>query len=327
MSGIFEKMQIKGLVEILQGYINQGLELLPTLVMAALVFFGFWLLSRGLAKLSHKFSSRFIEDPSIRSLIETTTRVLTIGFGVFVTAAMIFPGLEAGDLIGVLGLSSVAIGFAFKDIFQNFFAGILILTQRPFKIGDQIERGGIKGTVNKINIRYTTIAAFDGRQLIVPNAELYTNPVEVLTANQHRRTTFVVGIGYDEDIESAREIIHNVLSECDTVLQEPAPQVYVTEFGASSINFDVRYWTSPRKADVMKAQDQVATKIKYALDDAGIEIPYPYRSVEFVDKTDYVELAKKLKEQDDNVSFSGPRAMSWSNNDDVSASNSSQPSS
>lgn len=294
---IFEKMQLKSVVEILQGYVNTALEELPTVVMALLVFIAFWMLSKVLARLSHKFTTRFIEDASIRSLIETTTRVIVVCFGLFIAAAMIFPGLEAGDLIGVLGLSSVAIGFAFKDIFQNFFAGILILTQRPFKIGDQIERSGIQGTVQRINIRYTTILAYDGRLLIVPNSELYTNPVEVMTANSRRRTTFVVGIGYEEDIEEARSVIREAVHGCDSVLQDPAPQIYVTEFADSSINFDVRYWTKPEKADVMKARDEVATSIKYALDRAGIEIPYPYRSVEFTDKTDYVALSKKLREE------------------------------
>ncbi len=295
MMELLEKMQIKSLVEILQGYINEGLEQLPTLLMALVVFVGFWMLSKGMAKLSRKFANKVVVDRSIRSLIETTTRVVVVGFGIFVTAAMIFPGLKAGDLIGVLGLSSVAIGFAFKDIFQNFFAGILILTTRPFKIGDQIERGDIEGTVENINIRFTTIAAYDGTKLIVPNSELYTNTVEVKTSSPRRRSTFAVGIGYDEDIEEARAIIHEQLAQCEGVLSEPEPEVYVTSFGSSSIDFDVRYWTRPRIAEVRKVEDRVATAIKYALDKAGIEIPYPYRSVELVDRTDYVAMARELE--------------------------------
>ena len=289
-----EKMQITSVVEILQGYINDALEKLPTLIMALIVFLCFWALSKFCARLTQRFTHRFVDDPSIRSLLETTTKVFVIAFGIFVTAAMIFPGLKAGDLIGVLGLSSVAIGFAFKDIFQNFFAGILILTQRPFTIGDQIRQGDIEGTVQHINIRYTTIQAFDGVRLIVPNSELYTNTVAVKTALKHRRTTFEVGIAYTEDIELARGIIHAQLAKCEGVLEDPAAQVYVTAFGESSIDFDVRYWTKPQKAEEMATRDQVATAIKYAFDKAGIEIPYPYRSVEFVDKTDYAEIAKTL---------------------------------
>ena len=279
-------LELKNMVEILEGFANDALERLPSLALALVVFFVFYLISKLVDRLVVSLSSKITQDRSLQRLFATIASVLVIVIGIFVAAAIIFPGLQAGDLVSVLGLSSVAIGFAFKDIFQNFLAGILILTQRPFEIGDQIARGDIEGTVETINIRSTLIRTYDGQRIIVPNSELFTNAVTVRTAFEKRRTTFQAGIAYKEDINEAREVIRRATVACEGVLDDPAPQIYVVAHDDSSVNFDVRYWSNPSKADVVATLDRVATAIKYALDEAGIEIPFPYRTVEFFDKTE-----------------------------------------
>ncbi|MFP4596976.1 MAG: mechanosensitive ion channel family protein [Persicimonas sp.] len=278
--------QLLELQDVLFGYANDFLQTLPSLLLGVLVLVLFVAFAGLAKKLATRAAERLTDDPSLQSLFGQVTRVVFLAVGVFASAAVIFPGLSAGHLVSVLGLSSVAIGFAFKDIFQNFLAGILILSQRPFKIGDQIETSSLEGTVEHISIRNTLIKTYDGQRLIVPNAQIFTNPITVRTAFDKRRTTFSTGIGYGDDIEQAREVIAGALADCDQVLDEPTPQVVVTEHGDSSVNFDIRYWTQPAIASVVKGRDQVATAVKYALDDAGIEMPYPYRSVEFMDLTE-----------------------------------------
>lgn len=290
-------MKIISAVDILQGYINSTLEKLPDIAIALIIILLFYILSKIAQRLGGRVADRATHDLSLRSLFRTMIQVLVMGIGIFVAAAVIFPGLKAGDLIGVLGLSSVAIGFAFKDIFQNFLAGILILTQRPFTITDQIARGDIEGTVEHINIRSTIIKTYDGQRIVVPNSELFTNAVTVRTAYPKRRTTFKAGIAYGEDIEQARAAIRKAIESCENVEQDPVPQIYVTEHADSAIVFDIRYWTDTKKAVVMVALDEVATAIKYALDDAGIEIPFPYRTVEFFDKTNYAEIFEQLTDE------------------------------
>jgi len=292
-----ENFKIVSVVDILQGYTNAALKHLPTIGSALALLFVVFIISKFTKRFGERVSKKITDDLSLQSLFRTTLQVLVWAVGLFAAAAIVFPGLKAGDLVGVLGLSSVAIGFAFKDIFQNFLAGVLILTQRPFSISDQIARGDIEGTVESISIRSTTIKTYDGQRVIVPNSELYTNPVTVRTAQDARRTTFATGIAYEEDIETAREVITDALRQCDLVHTTPAPQIYVSNHGASSVDFDVRYWTDSDKATVVKALDQVATAVKYALDDAEIEIPYTYRTVEFFDKTDYAEMLDALTPQ------------------------------
>ena len=289
-----EDLKIVSVMEVLQGYLNTALQHLPTIGSAVALLLVVFIISKFTKRFGVRLSQRITDDLSLQSLFQTTIQVIVWSLGLFAAAAIVFPGLKAGDLVGVLGLSSVAIGFAFKDIFQNFLAGVLILTQRPFSIGDQIARGDIEGTVQSISIRSTTIKTYDGQLVIVPNSELYTNPVTVRTAQDTRRTTFTTGIAYGEDIDTAREVITKAVHGCELVKSEPAPQIYVTNHGASSVDFDIRYWTSSDKATTVRALDQVATAVKYALDNADIEIPYTYRTLEFFDKTDYAELLSSL---------------------------------
>lgn len=172
-----------------------------------------------------------------------------------------------------LGITSVAVGFAFKDVLQNFFAGILILWRRPFVIGDQIRFKEYEGTVEEINIRSTRLRTYDGERAILPNGEVYTSAVLVRTAYGSRRVRFEVGIGYLDDLEKGRNAIKRVLDRTRGVLKEPAPWIYVSELAPSSVNFTVYFWTGSQQAEVLRVRDEVATGIKYILDEESIEMP------------------------------------------------------
>lgn len=273
------------LVEVGQEYVNNFLLMLPTLVMAMVILVAFLFISKMGKKAARKIAATVTENPSLQNLAGTIAGVILTTIGIFAAATIVFPGLRAGDLVAVLGLSSVAIGFAFKDIFQNFLAGILLLWQRPFIVGDQIDVGDLGGTVQNIDIRSTSIRSYNGQLIVVPNSDIYTSAITVNTSEDKRRSCFDTGIGYGEDIENAREVIKAAVDKCELILSTPAPDILVTGHGDSSVDFRVLYWTkSDRRTEVL-ARDQIATGIKYALDEADIEIPYPYRTVEFFDKT------------------------------------------
>ncbi len=313
-----EKVNIKSFWKVLEGYANDALEVLPTVAIAIAVVVMFFALARLVERIARDLVGRVTEDANLRSLAATISRITTIVIGMFAAATIVFPGLKVGDLVGVLGLSSVAIGFAFKDIFQNFLAGILILVRSPFEIGDQIDTGSMEGTVQDIDIRATTLKTYDGRRVIIPNSDVYTSALTVNTAFPTRRSTFSTGVGYGEDIDRARNVIMESLGGCEGVDAEPAPQVMVVEHGSSSVNFDVRYWHRSDKASEVKARDQVATAVKYALDEAGIEIPFPYRTVEFFDKTDYNALLEGI-DQDNLVALPRRPAAITQENEDAAA--------
>ena len=187
------------------------------------------------------------------------------------------PSFEPGQLVQLLGISSVAIGFAFRDILQNFLAGILILLTEPFRIGDQIIVGKFEGTVDNIETRATFMRTYDGRRIVIPNSTLFTESVIVNTAFETRRLQHDIGIGYGDDIGHATDVILETLSAVPNVAKEPAPEVLVIDFAASSVLLRVRWWIKPsRRSDAVASTHQVLLTLKNAISDAGIGPALPH---------------------------------------------------
>lgn len=258
---------------------------LPYIIIGIIVFGAFLVVARIVKRIIHAAGERTRIDLTLADLLGRLASLFVIVLGIFVAAVVIFPAFKPGDLIAGLGITSVAVGFAFKDVLQNFFAGILILWRRPFVVGDQIKFGDYEGTIEEINVRSTRIKTHDGERAVIPNGEIYTNAVLVKTAYDKRRVRFVVGIGYLDDIEKGRDAIRRVLSETEGVLNDPGPWIYVSELAPSSVNFTVYFWVSSEQANVLEVSDRVATGIKYALDKAEIDMPYPHTVVLFHDAT------------------------------------------
>jgi small-conductance mechanosensitive channel len=257
----------------------------PYMIIGLLVFLVFVLAARlargaiGAAGKRTRLSSGLVH------LLSRVSGALICVLGLSVAAVIVFPTFKPGDLITGLGIYSVAIGFAFKDILQNFFAGILLLWRQPFREGDEIRTGAFEGVVEEINVRSTRIKTYDGERVVVPNGDVYTNAIVVRTAWSKRRVRFTVGIGYPYSIERAREVLLGVFAGIEGVHKEPEPLVYVSELAPSSVNFTVYFWVDSAQASALRVSDEVATSIKLALDAAQIDMPYPHTVVMFHDMT------------------------------------------
>ena len=271
---------IKTLNEMYQGLITR----LPYIVIGLIVLAIFVVLGRIISYALHKVGQRTPLDVTLSELLGRLAYALTVILGLFVAAVVVFPTFKPGDLVAGLGITSVAVGFAFKDVLQNFFAGVLILWRRPFVIGDEIVVKDFEGTVENINVRATRIKTYDGERAVIPNSDVYTSAVLVRTAYPVRRRKFTVGIGYPDDIEKARKTILDALSRIPEVAEDPPPAAYVSELDASSVNFTVYVWAESRLR-TPGMNDKVATAIKYALDHAKIDMPYPHSVVLFHDVT------------------------------------------
>ena len=207
--------------------------------------------------------------------------------GVLVALVIALPSFQPAQLIQLLGISGVAIGFAFRDILQNFLAGILILLTEPFQIEDQIVVGGYEGTVEEIQTRATTIKTYDGRRVVIPNSNLFTESVTVNTAFAKRRLQYDVGIGYGDDIAQAKRVILQALSGAHGVLHDPPPEVLVVGLADFNVTIRARWWIDPpRRTDVMGSTDDALHAIKDALTEAGIDLPFPTRQILFHDQTE-----------------------------------------
>jgi small conductance mechanosensitive channel len=269
----------------LAGMLQALLARAPYILVALVVFAGFLVAARVFRRVVHAAGVRTRLDVTLADLLGRVVAFSLSVLGLFVAAVIIFPSFKPGDLVAGLGITSVAIGFAFKDVLQNFFAGILILWRRPFVVGDQISALGYEGTVEEINVRSTRLKTYDGERAVLPNGDVYTSAVLVRTAYDRRRVRFTVGIGYPDSIDEARQTIHRVLAETEGVLDDPGPWVYVTELAASSVNFTAYFWVESQQANVLAVSDRVATGIKLALDRAQIDMPYPHTVVLFHDAT------------------------------------------
>ncbi|SHL96477.1 mechanosensitive ion channel family protein [Hymenobacter psychrotolerans] len=260
---------------------------LPNIVFGLIVFLGFLLLARGVRALVQRITRSRKSSHNLPLLLSRLAYVATLILGVLVTVTIVLPGFTPASLVSALGVGGIAIGFAFKDIFQNFLAGILLLFTEPFRIGDQIKYKDFEGTVEDIQTRATSIKTYDGRRVIIPNAELFTNAVTVNTAYDKRRLQYDVGIGYGDDIARARELMLEAMRAVPGVLQDPAPEALVMDLAASSVNIRARWWVDPpRQADILDAQDKVLEAIKNKLAENGFDLPFPTRQILFHDQTE-----------------------------------------
>jgi small conductance mechanosensitive channel len=193
-------------------------------------------------------------------------------------------GVRIGPILGALGIAGIAIAFALKDILENFVAGILLQLQRPFTYGDQVEIDEIEGTVIGVDSRFVTVRTPDGETVFIPSATVIKADINNYTQLGHRRTTVPVGVAYGTDLGRAAEVLDGAVRSADGVLAQPEPEVLLEGFGDSSIDFVVRYWHAPTIADFWNVRSAVAHRIDRALADADITIPFPQRSVWWMER-------------------------------------------
>ncbi|MEG4288108.1 mechanosensitive ion channel family protein [Microcoleus sp. C2C3] len=271
----------------MQSMIDGFTIMLPNIVLALIVFAIFFFLAREIKRVVRRVTRHHRQARNLGLVLGRLAQGIIVLVGLFVALSIVIPTFKAGDLIQLLGISGVAIGFAFRDILQNFLAGILILLTEPFRIDDQIVFKNFEGTVENIETRATTILTYDGRRIVIPNAELFTNSVTVNTAFDKRRTEYDFSIGYGDDIDRAKQLMLEALYSINEVLKDPAPDVLVLELAESTVKIRVRWWISPpRRIDDMRSRDKVICAIKKKLVENGIDLPYPTRQILFHDQTE-----------------------------------------
>ncbi|MFC7006902.1 mechanosensitive ion channel family protein [Halalkalicoccus salilacus] len=232
--------------------------------------------------LDRAFESRDLEPHARRPLKKLTW------FGVLFAAIAVAFGFGGygnflTSLATIAAAAALAIGIAMQSVISNFVAGVFIFTEKPFRIGDWIEwqEGDYSGIVEDISLRVTRVRTFDNELITVPNSELTDNPVKNPVAKDKLRQKFVFGIGYDDDIQEATEIIVEEAGAHEGILNDPEPSVRLTELNDSDVGLQSRFWIAdPSRADFLKIRGEYITAVKKRFDAEGIDIPYPYRVLE-----------------------------------------------
>ena len=275
-------------------FIDGFWERVPYICIALLVFTIFYLFSKVFKLFVRKaLSERSYTKQNLVLVLNRVGSSAILFFGFLIAMVIAIPGFTPGQLMSALGIGSVAIGFAFKDIFQNLLSGILILLSEPFKIGDDIIVSGMEGTVEDIQIRATFLRSPDGRRIVIPNATVYTSAVTVNTAYQRRRCEFVVGIGYEDDIQKAKKVILSILDKNPAILSQPGFAVNVNALADFSVNLNVRWWVDTTETTTAASVSEVQEQVIEAFTQHGISIPSPVQEVKvFRGETEVVSETK-----------------------------------
>lgn len=250
---------------------------LPNFVLALAIFFLFYFVAKRTRFFVVKLTEKQHKAKNLGIILGKLAQSAVILMGLLVVLSILFPSFNPGDLIQLLGIGSVAIGFAFHDLFQNFLAGILLLLTAPFRIGDQIVVQQYEGTVEDIAMRATTIKTYDGRRIVIPNTDLFTNSVTVNTAFESRCLEYELEISFDEDIERVKSVILETLTTMDGVLSQPPAEALVVALRNSGVALRISWWTRMHgHPEVLHLQDRALTSLKNQL--LSHQVAFPTQS-------------------------------------------------
>jgi len=242
---------------------------------ALLLFLIAWMIAGWVSRIAGSGMRRAKIDETLTRFVEKLVGWLVLLLAVLACLSLF--GVETTSFAAVLGAAGLAIGLAFQGTLANFAAGVMLLVFRPFSVGDVVTAGDVTGKVNSIDIATTTIDTFDNRRFILPNSTVFGSTIENITFHAQRRVDVDVGAAYDADIDKTREVLEEVTKKVDGVLEEPEPAVILLNLGASSVDWSVRVWAN--KDDFLAVKQATIRAVKYALDEAGIGIPFPQMDV------------------------------------------------
>lgn len=256
-------------------WIDMIIPFLTNVGIAIVIYIiGFWLVNKIVKVLVKAMELRKVDEALKSFLAAIANTVLKF---VVVLAAIDMLGVDTTSLLAVLGAAGLAVGLALKDSLSNFASGVMLIIFKPFTIGHFVEAAGIAGVVEKITVFNTVFRTGDNKEIIVPNSQIYGGTIVNVSAKPTRRVDMVFGIGYDDDMKKAREIMLEVINADERVLKDPAVVIAVDELADSSVNFVVRPWVNA--ADYWGVKWDLTENIKAAFDANGISIPYPQQDV------------------------------------------------
>jgi small conductance mechanosensitive channel len=272
VTGVLEPDKV---IEYTEMLVEMAISYGPKLVLAILtLLIGLWVINAFVRGVNRGFE-RSGMDVSLKTFLGS---LISIGLKVLLVisvASMV--GIETTSFIAVLGAAGLAVGLALQGSLANFAGGVLILIFRPYKVGDFITAAGESGTVQRIEIFSTILTTADNKTIIIPNGAISSGSITNFSTAETRRVDIVFGIGYDDDIRQAKDILEKLITSDDRILKEPAHLIVVSNLGDSAVDITTRSWVNA--ADYWGVHFDLLEKGKLALDEAGINIPYPQQDV------------------------------------------------
>ncbi len=247
-------------------------ERLPYFLIAFIIFFFFYWLSKRIRNATTQLLlKRSLNSQNVAILVGRTASGAIVAAGAFIALAFAVPDFTPSHLVSIFGFVSVGLGIAFRDVLSNLLAGIFILYTEPFRIGDSISSGGFEGKVEQIQTRATFLKTPDGKRVVIPNAQLYNSPVLVNSAYERRRVEILLKVALENDAEAANRAISGAIARMDEVLEQPKPEVALSDLSAEGATFTIRFWIdTANNFEIQSAKNAALTQIKAAFEKAGI---------------------------------------------------------
>lgn len=263
-------------------WMHEFIQMLPNILLASIILVSGLYLARILKKLAGKLISKVSSQTTLNKLFTSVVHIFLIGIILFATLSILHLDKAVTSILAGAGIIVLALAFAFQDIAANFISGIFISFRKPIKINDVVKIKDYMGSVKEINLRDTVLLTFQGQIVIIPNKEVFQNPIENFTLLGKRRFDILVGVSYGDDLEKVKNIALDAVSGIKGLSEEDKTTFYYQEFGDSSINFQIRLWVgSDDGTEWMRVGSEAIICIKNAFDENNIMIPFPIRTLDF----------------------------------------------
>jgi len=258
------------------------IDMLPNILVAVVILILFYLLSKLARRITGKVFGTVSNNVSLVKLLGNTISLIIVVIGFFFALGVLNLDKTVTSLLAGVGVIGLALGFAFQDTAANFMSGIFLAVQKTFKVGDIIKSNDYMGIVEHINLRATIIHTFQGQEIILPNKMVFQSAIENYSETNRRRVDLSCGISYGDDLDKVKEVAIKSLVGAEFLASEDSVDFIYTEFGDSSINFDLRFWLKDTTQGTYNtAKSEAIVRLKKALDANDIMIPFPIRTLDF----------------------------------------------
>jgi small conductance mechanosensitive channel len=277
---IVEPLQI--ITSKIDSWFNVLVDMIPNMLLSIILFLVFIVLSRLTKKVFIKIFQKSSDNKALENLFSTIIYYSMLGIGLFIILDILNLDKAVTSLLAGVGVVGLALGFAFQDIAANFVSGVILAFRKPFLIDDVIKVGDLMGDVTRTNLRVTVIRTFQGQEVYIPNKDVLSNPITNYSVLKQRRIDLAVGVSYGDDLKKVRNLVINTLNKLEGVIRKEDMIFTYTEFGSSSINFEIKFWINyPINPSFLEMRSKAIIAIKDAFDDADITIPFPIRTLDF----------------------------------------------
>ncbi len=263
-------------------WIDELVKLLPNILLGAIVLVIGFFIAKRIKKFSNKLIKKVSDNITLNNLFSSIIYIFFIGITLFTVLSILHLNKAVLSILAGAGVAGLAIALAFQDIAANFISGVFISFRKPMHVGDIVKLGDFMGKVEEINLRDTVLRTFQGQMVIIPNKEVFQNPIENFSMLGKRRLDLTVGVSYGDDLEKVKKVTMNAIEELKGLSTSDKVTMFYKEFGDSSINYVLRLWIdSADQPEFLQAGSEAIMRIKKAYDENDISIPFPIRTLDF----------------------------------------------